>query len=93
MAFLQYRCGEEVFLLNPRAPKQRVAVGKISGLPGKHKYHFRDIPECWFKVDVRDVLQSKVALMFPNYPAEQEVIDDVKGSSTLWNQKYLKITL
>jgi len=38
-------------------------LGKISGLPGKYKFHCRDIPEPWFKVDVITVLQSGVALM------------------------------
>lgn len=93
MVCLQYRCGDEVFLLNPRAHKQKVAVGKISGLPGKHTYHCNDIPETWFKVDIHDILQGEVALMFPNAQGDQEVIKDVKGSCTIWSQKYLKMTM
>ena len=79
--------------MNPRAVRQKVAVGKISGLPGKHKFHFIDIPETWFKVDVREILQKGVALMFPFDANDQNVIDDVRGTSTMWDQKYLKMTM
>jgi hypothetical protein len=93
VAPLQYRCGDEVYLINPRVNRQKVAVGNISGLPGKHKFHFTDIPETWFKVDVREILQKGVALMFPFHADDQNVIDDVTGTSTVWNQKYLKMTM
>ena len=79
--------------MNPRASRQKVAVGKISGLPGKHKFHFTDIPETWFKVDVSDILQKGVALMFPFDADDQNVMEDVRGTCTLWNQKYLKMTM
>ena len=70
-----------------------MAVGKISGIPGKHKFHFSEIPEMWFKVDVRDVLHPGVALMFPNSEDSQEKVEDCKGTYTIWDQKYLKITM
>ena len=31
--------------------------------------------------------------MFPNSDDEQEKIEDVKGTSTIWNQKYLKANM
>ena len=70
-----------------------MAVGNISGLPKKHKFHFTDIPEMWLKVDVREILQKGVALMFPFDADDQNVINDVRGTSTLWDQKYLKMTI
>ena len=87
---MQYREGDEVWLFNPRMTRQRVAVGKISGLPGQHQFHFCDIPETWFKVDVITILQPSVPLMYPNAEAEHSIIEHVKGTSTIWDQKYLK---
>ena len=87
---LQYHCGDEVFLINPRVSRQKVAVGNISGIPGIHKFHSLDIPENWFKVEVKEVFHGGVALMFPNAADDQEKLDDVKGTFTVWDQKYLK---
>ena len=81
-----------MWLLNPRMTRQRVAVGKISGLLGKHQFHFRDIPETWFKVDVITILQPSV-LMYLNAEVEHSIIEHMKGTSTIWNQKYLKTTM
>ena len=69
-----------------------MAVGKISGLLGKHKFHHMDIPETWFRVDVREILQKGVALMLPVDGDDQNVIEDARGTSTLWNQNYMKMT-
>jgi hypothetical protein len=90
LLLLQYRIGDAVFLFNPRAVRQRVAAGKISGLPGKHMFHHAEIPETWFKVDIVDVLQGGVPLMYPNDADDQEKIEDVKGTCTIWDQKYIK---
>ena len=88
--FVQYGIGDEVFLMNPRAIRHKAAIGKISGIPGKHKFHFQDIPENWFKIDVHEILITGVKLMFPSRDDEQDKIEDVKGTATLWDQKYLK---
>ncbi len=77
--------------MNPRAVKKKVAIGTISGVAGEHKLHFKDIPEGWWKVDVRDILQQGVALMYPNDKGEQYKIEDVKGSCTMWSEKYIKL--
>lgn len=79
-----------MFLINPRSTRQKVAVGKISGIPGVHKFHCADIPETWFRVDVKEVFHGGVSLMFPNAADDQEKVEDVKGTSTIWNQKFLK---
>ena len=88
--FVQYALGDEVFLMNPRAIRHKAAIGKISGMPGKHKFHFQDIPENWLKIDVHEILIPGVKLMFPSRDDEQDKIEDVKGTATLWDQKYLK---
>ena len=68
-------------------------AGKINGFLGKHKFHFLDISETWFKVDVQEILQKEVPLMFPYDANDQNVIDDVRGMSTMWDQKYIKMTM
>ena len=88
-----YQEEDKVWLLNPRMTRQSVAVGKISGLPGKHQFHFCDILETSFKVDVITILQPSVPLMYPNAEAEHSIIEHVKGTSTIWDQKYLKTTM
>ena len=87
----QYKAGDTVWLMNPRAVRQKLAVGRIIGFPGKHKFHFMDIPESWFKVDVLEILHLGVQLMFGNDNNDQVNIEDAKGSSTIRDQKYIKM--
>jgi hypothetical protein len=47
--------------MNPKHSTQKVASGKVSG--GEHKFHFKEIPEKWFKVDVQEALLPETALM------------------------------
>jgi hypothetical protein len=49
---LQFSAGEEVWFMNPKRSIQKVASGNVSGIGGEHKFHFKEIPEKWFKVDV-----------------------------------------
>jgi hypothetical protein len=42
---LQFSVDEEVWLLNPKHSTQKVALGKVSGVGGEHKFHFKEIPE------------------------------------------------
>jgi hypothetical protein len=51
-----------------------VASGKVSGIGGEHKFHFREIPEKWFKVDVQEALLPATALMQPNEDVDQHVV-------------------
>ena len=77
--------------MNPRRTIQKVAVGTISGLPEGHKFHFRDIPENWIKVDLWEALRPKAVLMYPSDDADQNIVADAIGSATLWDQKHIKI--
>jgi hypothetical protein len=87
--FMQFSIGQEVWLLNPQRSSQKVAVGTVSGIGGEQKFHFREIPERWFKVDVREALQRETTLMCPNEDADQAIIGDVVG--TIWDQKFMKL--
>jgi hypothetical protein len=88
---LQFKVGDEVFLMNPRSVKQKVALGTISGVPGEHTFHGQDIPSGWWRVDVRVVLQEGVSLMFPNERGDQYMIEDAKGAPAMWTEKNLKL--
>jgi hypothetical protein len=71
LLLVKFSMGQEVWLMNPRSYKQKVATNIISGFGGEHKFHFIPISKTWFKVDVRVALVGDVALMFPNEDAEQ----------------------
>jgi hypothetical protein len=71
--------------------RQKVASATVSGLTGQHKFHGKEIPKSWVKVDVRDILVTKVALMFPNAAADMDVVEDAKGSSAIWDTKYITV--
>jgi hypothetical protein len=88
---LQFSVGEEVWLMNPKCSTQKVASGKVSGIGGEHKFHFKEIPEKWFKVDVQEALLPETTLMQPNEDADQHVVGDIVGTAVIWDQKHLKI--
>jgi hypothetical protein len=88
---LQFSVGEEVWLMNPKRSTQKVALGKVSGIGREHKFHFKEIPEKWFKVDVQEALLPETTLMQPNEDADQHVVGDVVGTTVIWDQKHLKI--
>ena len=67
---VQLSMEQEVWLMNPKSYRQKVATSIIGGFGGEHKFHFIPIPETWSKVDVCVVLVGDVALMFPNEDAE-----------------------
>jgi hypothetical protein len=71
--------------MNPRWTTQKVALGTINGVPGMQKFHFRDIPKNWMKVDVQEALHPKTALMFPNDNADQNIVGNIVGSAALWD--------
>lgn len=89
---LQFKVGDEVFLMNPRAVRQKVAVGNISGLLGEQKFHFKEIPDLWMKVDVRNVFHLGVHLMIEREDTDMIFVEHVKGSAELWDQKYIKLS-
>jgi hypothetical protein len=76
--------------MNPRSARQKVASGTISGFLGQHKFHFVDIPEKWFKVDMREIHCPNVTLMLQNLDADQMNVKDVLKGNTIWDGKYIK---
>jgi hypothetical protein len=88
---MQFHRGQEVWLMNPRSTWQKVASGIISDVGGEDKFHFNNIPDSWFKVDIDQVLLPDVALMWENADADQTKVGNVQGSNVVWNHKYLKL--
>ena len=71
--------------------RQKVATGVVSGVGGIDKFHFMLIPENWFKIDVREVLQPNVPLMYPKKNADQGKLKDVQGGNAIWDREYMKV--
>jgi hypothetical protein len=84
--------GQEVWLMNPRSAQQKVASGTISGLAREQKFHFRNIPDKWFKVDVREAHYPNASLMFPDDDADHIKVKDVLKGNTIWDRRYMKST-
>jgi hypothetical protein len=61
---VQFSMGQEVWLMNPRSYRHKVATGTTNGFGGKHKFYFTPILKIWFKVDVKATLLGDVALKF-----------------------------
>ena len=78
--------------MNLRFTKQKLKVGRISSLGGVDIFHCLPIPSSWYRIDVMQVLQTNVPLMFENKDAEQFVLKDVKGGNTIWDSKYIQFT-
>jgi hypothetical protein len=68
-----------------------VAIGNISGVGGEHKFHFKEIPERWFKADLQEALSSNTTLMYPNEDVGHKIMGDVAGTAVIWDQKHIKI--
>ena len=84
--------GDEIHLMNLRFTKQKLAVGRISSLGGVDMFHYLPIPSSCYRIDVTQVLQPNVPLMFENKDAEQFVLKDVKGENTIWDLEYIQFT-
>ena len=78
--------------MNPRSTKQKLVVGRISGLGGVDMFHCLPIPSFWYRIDVTQVLQPNVPLMFENKDDVQFVLKDVKGGNTIWDSEYIQFT-
>ena len=76
--------------MNPRSTRNKVASGTISGLPGEQKFHFMDILEKWFKVNLREAYCPSALLMFPNEDAQQAKVKDAVKDNTIWDGRYIK---
>jgi hypothetical protein len=66
-----------VVVLNPKNAQQKIAVGSISSLWGRDKFHFMPIEELWFRVDIQKVYISNHPLMHPNEMVDQMTLGDV----------------
>jgi len=80
---VQFNISDYVFLMNPSIVKMKVASERISGVVEEHKFHFKEIPKLWCKVDVLDIVAFGVALMYPNEDMEQILIEHAKGSAAI----------
>jgi hypothetical protein len=78
--------------MNPKQSTQKVATGTISGVGGEAKFHFVDIPDKWFKIDIREALLPETALMYVNEPADQYLVGNIVGTTSIWDQRYIKKT-
>lgn len=72
-------------LLNPKNPRQKVALGKITSLWGVDKFHGYVIPSFCVKVNVAVIHMANIPLMHPHEVDDQVVVRNVIGTSTLWN--------
>ena len=86
----QFYFGQEVELMNFKNPREIVASGKISGVWGVDKFHFKPIPQFFYKVDVTHALIADAPLMHPHEKGDQFLVRDVVGGSVLWSQKFMK---
>jgi hypothetical protein len=67
-----------------------VVTGTISGVGREAKFHFVDIPDKWFKIDIWEPLLPETALMYVKEPADQYLVGDIVGTTSIWNQRYIK---
>ena len=86
----QLRIGQVVHMINFKKPHQIVASGTISGVWGIDKFHFKPIPQFFYKVDVIQVQVGDAPLMHPNLEGDQFLVKDTIGGSVLWSHKHLK---
>ena len=77
-------------MMSVKNNKQKVATDKISGVGGADKFHFKLIPDFWYKVDANIAHLGDVRLPYPHEAKDQWVVEDVVGGGTLWNERNLK---
>jgi hypothetical protein len=76
--------------MNPKRSTEKVATGTINGVGREAKFHFVDIPDKWFKIDIREALLPKTTLMYVNEPADQYLVGNIVGTTSIWDQRYIK---
>jgi hypothetical protein len=57
---------------------------------GVDKFHFKPIPQFYYKVDVTHAQTPDAPLMHPHLEGDQFLVKDVVGGSVLWNQKHMR---
>ena len=86
----QFYFGHVVQLMDFKIPRPIVTSGKIIGVWGVDKFHFKAIPQFFYKVDVTHALIDDAPLMHPHEGGDQFLIRNVIGGSVLWSQKHMK---
>jgi hypothetical protein len=76
--------------MNPKRSTQKVVTGTISGVGVEAKFHFVDILDKLFKIEIREALLPETALMYVNEPADQYLVGDFVGIASIWDQRYIK---
>jgi hypothetical protein len=76
--------------MNPKRSTQKVVTGTISGVGVEAKFHFVDILDKLFKIEIREALLPETALMYINEPADQYLVGDFVGIASIWDQRYIK---
>ena len=87
---MQFYFGQDVELLNYKSSREIVACGKISGVWGVDKFHFKPIPQFLYKVDVSHAVIGDARLPHPHEEGDQFLVRDVVGGSALWSQNHMK---
>ena len=88
--WVQFNVGQSVHMMSPKNKRRKVAIGKISGVGGVDKFHFKVIPEFCYKVDVTTAYLGDVKLAYPHEDGDQWLVKDVVGGCTLWNERNLR---
>jgi hypothetical protein len=76
--------------MSPKNKRRKVATGKISGVGGVDKFHFKVIPQFCCKVDVTTAHIGDVKLAYPHEDGDQWVVKNIVGGNKLWNKGSLR---
>ncbi|KAG0606104.1 hypothetical protein M758_9G114200 [Ceratodon purpureus] len=86
--FRKFKKEDKVYLLDPKDPRNKVAIGAISGVD-RDLFHLKPIPSGWLRVDVLEVFDHKIPLMKPHEPADQFELGDTIGGVVLWKRTHV----
>jgi hypothetical protein len=64
--WVQFDVGQSMHMMSPKNKRQKVASGKISGVRGVDKFHFKVIPEFNYKVNVTTAYLGDVKFAYPH---------------------------
>ena len=90
--WVQFNVGQSVHMMSPKNKRRKVAIGKINGVGGLDKFHFKVIPEFCYKVDATTTYLGDVKLAYLHEDGDQWVVKDVVGGCTLWNERNMGAT-
>lgn len=87
---MQFEVGQEVTLVNAKSQRMKLALGTVSGISKEHKWHGKDIPKGWFRVDMREILHPNMPLMVENLVMNQVKLVEVVGANVIWDSKNMR---